>query len=997
MKKKLVSFAIAVSMIAQLMPISVVHAQSGTPVSELYFPDEEFRAYVKNTLDTNKDGYLSETEVYSVKTIDCSNLGIENLEGIECFVNLKNLNCSHNMIDEVDTGYLTELESLDCSWNAISELNLGSNQKLKKLVCSYNSLSSLSLASCPEIEWLECDFNENLTWFDITFEPKGTYNYSSKTLKHLSCAQYDNYAPGSSNRGSFDGYYFFNLEYLDLSGNPISYLNLQDIEKLKVLRCKNCGLNTLNLKYNPNLEELDCSWNNLYEFQFAWGVDFSDFKQLKIFDCSGNHISSLDLSSNTKLEELYCSDNTLTSIDIRNFPDLETFHCERNNISKLDVSQNPKLMYLWCGNNNIGTKIDTSKCSKLVSFNCEDNNIQRLDLSNNSELFWLSCASNNLTGLYVSNLSKLEHLDITDNDISEIDVTNNPMVELLADSWTTVIRGYLDRISGQNRFDTSIEAAKALKKAMGVSKFDNIVIASGTAFPDALAGSYLASKKKAPVLLTANNDAVMNSVANYIKSNTKSNGTVYILGGTGAVPDAMETKLNGSGLKIKRLAGDNRYDTNIKILEEAGVSDGDDILVCTGLGFADSLSASSLGKPILLVPTSVLESQQTYLNTLGTNCHFYAIGGTGAVNAAVFSKLKKYGKTERIAGSNRFETSVKIAEKFFDNPDKFVLAYAQNFPDGLSAGPLANTYGAPLILTQNAEKALQAAKDYTFEYAHGSLKNITLIGGETLISDSSAASVYREAFLPDGDVIIDEPFGSEPEVGDTVFFGSYEQNNDLANGKEDIEWLVINKDNDGNCFVVSKYILDYIPYGSYKDNASAHVSYLKNYLNKDFYDLAFSPDEKEYILHSKPNENDIMEPSVSVTDDKVFLLSVNEVETFFELDMDFTNEEVQKYAMESGFRSSCGTKMTEYAYAKSGFHPASIDISSQYRSPYKEEFVRYDGNDCWMLRVAEDVGQDEYTVPMVCGTGNTSPNGWLCPPDVLRPALWISASCFEKM
>ena len=76
------------------------------------------------------------------------------------------------------------------------------------------------------------------------------------------------------------------------------------------------------------------------------------------------------------------------------------------------------------------------------------------------------------------------------------------------------------------------------------------------------------------------------------------NGTIYILGGTGVVTQRFAESLGK--YSVKRLAGSDRYETNQAILNEAGVSK-QDILVCSGKDFADSLSASGTGEPILLV------------------------------------------------------------------------------------------------------------------------------------------------------------------------------------------------------------------------------------------------------------------------------------------------------------------------------------------------------------------------------------------------------------
>ena len=47
--------------------------------------------------------------------------------------------------------------------------------------------------------------------------------------------------------------------------------------------------------------------------------------------------------------------------------------------------------------------------------------------------------------------------------------------------------------------------------------------------------------------------------------------------------------------------------------------------------------------------------------------------------------------------------------------------------------------------------------------------------------------------------------------GDCVIFGHYEQDNNTSNGKEDIEWLVLEKEAD-RMLVISRYVLDAMPY-----------------------------------------------------------------------------------------------------------------------------------------------------------------------------------------
>lgn len=287
------------------------------------------------------------------------------------------------------------------------------------------------------------------------------------------------------------------------------------------------------------------------------------------------------------------------------------------------------------------------------------------------------------------------------------------------------------RIYGETRYETSFKVADAFKEELGIEKFSTVIVATGKNFADALSGSYLAAVKNAPILLTK--ETRVAELHEYIKENLTADGTVYVLGGTEALPETVEAGL--TGYTVKRLEGKSRYDTNIEILKEAKVSTGE-ILVATGKDFADSLSASAVKKPILLVKDSLKESQKVYLETLSSE-KFYIIGGTNAVGTEVATELEAYGTIERISGETRAETSVKVAEKFFTDADTVVLAYAKEFPDGLCGGALAATKNVPVILTvPGKEEAAASYVQKTGIYAG------IILGGTTRITDDAVRTVF---------------------------------------------------------------------------------------------------------------------------------------------------------------------------------------------------------------------------------------------------------------
>ena len=320
----------------------------------------------------------------------------------------------------------------------------------------------------------------------------------------------------------------------------------------------------------------------------------------------------------------------------------------------------------------------------------------------------------------------------------------------------TVKAALVDRIAGPNRYKTAFDAADYRNEFDGNGGLVNVVIASGMDYADALAGSYLAIKENAPILLV--NSSTVNEVAGYVKANLRSTGRVFILGGTGAVPASMETALKNKGIsatRITRLFGPNRYDTNLEILKyegEKGYLTGEYLMICYGLDYADSLSASALGYPILLTSNKGLTaSQKSFLSTWAKRVStMICVGGEGVIsNKTAWDiyyyknpSFDPYNATQeeanaqditRCAGANRYATSAKVASWFFSSPNKIYLAYGLNYPDGLSGGPIAFEDHAPMILVTNSNTSY--ARSYV---SSAGSKYCTVMGGKALISDYTA-------------------------------------------------------------------------------------------------------------------------------------------------------------------------------------------------------------------------------------------------------------------
>ena len=299
----------------------------------------------------------------------------------------------------------------------------------------------------------------------------------------------------------------------------------------------------------------------------------------------------------------------------------------------------------------------------------------------------------------------------------------------------TVRRAY-----GDSRYDTAFAIADAylvdsgkVKSVVSITgnkrspSLGAIIVACGTNYPDALAASYLASVKKAPVIVWREKDNA--KVQEYIKANLKSGGYVYIMGGTGAVSGSIAKGL--SGYKFVRYGDENRYGTNVKILTAAKVTGGE-ILVCDGTDFKNALIASATGKPLLLVkPTGVTREGLNFIKGL-KNPSFTIIGNDKSVATSVETQLAAYGKVTRVSGSTPDEVSVNVAKKYFKNPKEVMVATSVDFPDGLCGGLLAIQNKAPMLLLTDKQNSKSVAYAKTLT----SLERVTAFGGTAVVSDT---------------------------------------------------------------------------------------------------------------------------------------------------------------------------------------------------------------------------------------------------------------------
>ena len=192
------------------------------------------------------------------------------------------------------------------------------------------------------------------------------------------------------------------------------------------------------------------------------------------------------------------------------------------------------------------------------------------------------------------------------------------------------------------------------------------------------------------------------------------------------------------------------------------------------------------------------------------------------------------------------------------------------------------------------------------------------------------------------------------KVGSYITLGKYEQDNNLSNGAEPIEWLVLEIKN-GKALVVSKYALEQRTYNTTKEHVNWSTCSLRQWLNNDFLNTAFSDKEKALLSTTAvtTDRNPIYNTSPGLsTQDKVFLLSITEANKYFT-----SNTARQCFA-------------TPYATGN----------NSNYNTYYS-----------WRLRTP---GNSQKYAAVVRATGSIDNNGFIVTAETtyIRPAMWIDLS-----
>ena len=218
-------------------------------------PDAIFKEYLVNNTAINTNGdyeiQVSEASVFNGGIYlyagpgsgSCLMCGIFDLTGIEAFVSLTYLDCSGNLLTNLDVSACIALTTLNCDYNQLTSLDVSANTALTTLYCrqnqltsldvsantalttlscSGNQLTSLNVSACTALTYLDCTFNA-LTSLNVKNGNNSNMSFLAYNNPNLSCIEVDNVAWSTSNwTNDIDSTAFFSL---NCSGAGFSDIN----------------------------------------------------------------------------------------------------------------------------------------------------------------------------------------------------------------------------------------------------------------------------------------------------------------------------------------------------------------------------------------------------------------------------------------------------------------------------------------------------------------------------------------------------------------------------------------------------------------------------------------------------------------------------------------------------------------------------------------------------------------------------------------------------
>ena len=295
------------------------------------------------------------------------------------------------------------------------------------------------------------------------------------------------------------------------------------------------------------------------------------------------------------------------------------------------------------------------------------------------------------------------------------------------------------RVAGTDRYTT----AAAIARTAFPDPVRDVYVATGVGFPDALAGTAAAARRGAPVLLTAP-DHLPDPVRRELRRLRPQR--VWVLGGAGAVPDAVVGRLRAvTGATVRRLSGADRTATSAVVSAHAFDPGVPVAYVATGRAFPDALGAGAaagrLGGPVLLTePEHLPAAVRAELARLRPR-RVVVLGGTGAVGTDVVRAVRAAtgARVTRLGGATRYDTATRVvADAFPAGVPSVLVATGEGFPDALAGGAAAAASGSPVVLVPPAGPLPETVRAELHRLAPG---EVVVLGGTGALPDAVLRSL----------------------------------------------------------------------------------------------------------------------------------------------------------------------------------------------------------------------------------------------------------------
>jgi len=326
-----------------------------------------------------------------------------------------------------------------------------------------------------------------------------------------------------------------------------------------------------------------------------------------------------------------------------------------------------------------------------------------------------------------------------------------------AAAWDSYYDTTPNRLAGDDRYETAAAVLDAIIDEEGCES--RISIATGENFPDGLAAAGLDQ----PLLLTGRDAWPLATQNALIAMATECGGTLDldIIGGPSVISSAQFEALETLSIidTVTRLSGSDRYATALAIAKEIDPTPCD-VILATGEGFADALSAGPLSieadAPIVLNDGASLRADvKAYVGGMdaaggcfGTAPTVHVIGGTSAVPASIASEIVSMGlNVNRIKGDNRSETAAAIATVLCEEWGGCygaTLVNQNGFADALSAAWIAEVSESPLLLV-NSDSIPSATAEWHVANSCDLVEYVLAVGGTAVVSEATLKAAIGAA------------------------------------------------------------------------------------------------------------------------------------------------------------------------------------------------------------------------------------------------------------